>query len=208
MAFNLFPREDRFFDLFDKQGFGMIKAAGYFKEIVAKGNFDEIEILRMHDIEHECDVITYDIVELLNKTFITPFDREDIHALAYEIDDIVDMIYCITKKIRLYKIHEINIDLLQFSDYIQQAVNALAKAMNGLRHIKNVRPILDNCKEVNKLESLGDQLKDAIIGKFLDNNPDPINFIKWKEIFEGTETLLDICESVTKVIESILVKQG
>jgi uncharacterized protein Yka (UPF0111/DUF47 family) len=118
------------------------------------------------------------------------------------------MIYAVTKRINLYKINEINKDLIQFADYIEQSVAALSKALRGLRKIKNVRPILDSCIEVNKLENLGDQLRDALIGKFMDSNPDPITFIKWKEIFEGAETILDICEDVANVIESILVKQG
>lgn len=208
MAFSLFPKEEKFFDLFDKQGASILKATKYFREIVEKGQFDDVHVLKMHDIEHECDVHTHDMIDLLNRTFITPFDREDIHALANELDDIVDMIYSITKRVNLYKINEVNVDLLQFADYIQQSVEALARALTGLRKIKNIRPIMDSCIEVNKLENLGDQLKDALVGKLLCCNPDPITFIKWKEIFEGTETVLDICEDVANVIESILVKQG
>lgn len=208
MAFNLFPKEDKFFDLFDKQAESILKATVFFKEIVSQGTFDDVTVLRMHDMEHECDVHAHGIMELLNRTFITPFDREDIHALSHELDDIVDMIYSITKRIHLYKITDKSVGLLQFADYIEQAVTALSKALKGLRKIKNMRPIMDSCIEVNKLENLGDQLKDAIIGKLLESNPDPIQFIKWKEIFEGTETVLDICEDVANVIESILVKQG
>jgi uncharacterized protein len=208
MAFSLFPQETKFFDLFDKQGASILKATKFFREIVEKGLFDDVHVMKMHDIEHECDVHAHGMIELLNRTFITPFDREDIHALANELDDIVDMIYSITKRVNLYKINEVNVDLLQFADYIQQSVEALAKALTGLRKIKDTRSIMDNCIEVNKLENLGDQLKDALVGKLLDSNPDPITFIKWKEIFEGTETVLDICEDVANVIESILVKQG
>lgn len=208
MAFNLFPKEDKFFDLFDKQAMSILKAAKFFKEIVTHGHYDGVNVLKMHDIEHECDVNTHDIIDLLNRTFITPFDREDIHELAHELDDIVDMIYSITKRMNLYKLSEINADLIQFSDYIEQAVDALSSALKCLRKPKIVRPIMDSCIEVNKLENLGDLLKDAIIGKILESNPEPIMFIKWKEIYEGTETVLDICEDVANVIESILVKQG
>jgi uncharacterized protein Yka (UPF0111/DUF47 family) len=208
MAFQLFPKEDKFFELFDKQAESILKTSLFFKELALSGKFDDVNVLKMHDFEHECDVNTHDIIELLNKSFITPFDREDIHQLAHELDDIVDMLYSITKRINLYKIQEINADLIQFSDYIEQAVTSLAKALRCLRKLKNVRPIIDSCIEVNKLENLGDQLKDAIIGKLLEGNPEPILFIKWKEIFEGTETVLDICEDVANVIESILVKQG
>ena len=208
MPFSLFPKEEKFFDLFDKQAASIIKTAKYFKEIVENGTFDDIIVLKMHDFEHECDVNTHDIIELLNRTFITPFDREDIHQLAQELDNIVDMIYSITNRIRIYKIKEINRDLVQFADYIEQSVTALAKTLHGLRKPKIIRPIAENYIEVHKLENLGDELRDALVGKLLDENPDPIYFIKWKEIFEGAETVLDICEDVANVIESILVKQG
>jgi hypothetical protein len=194
--------------LFDKQALSILKAARFFKDAVTNGKFDDVNVLKMRDLEHECDVNNHEIIDLLNRTFITPFDREDIHELAHEMDDIVDMIYSILKRINLYKVNEIDNGLMQFADYIEQAVFALSKAINGLRKPKLVRPIMDSCIEVNKLENLGDLLKDAIIGKILSSNPDPISFIKWKEIYEGTETALDICEDVANVIESILVKQG
>ena len=208
MSFGLFPKEEKFFDLFDKQAAGIIKASNFFKEIVENGTFDDIIVLKMHDIEHECDTNTHDIIELLNRTFITPFDREDIHELAQELDNIVDMLYSITNRLKIYKIKEINSDLILFTEYIGQSVFALSKALHSLRKLKDTRPIMENNIEVHKLENLGDQLKDALVGKLIDSNPDPIFFIKWKEIFEGAETVLDICEDVANVIESILVKQG
>ncbi len=208
MAFSFFPRENKFFDLFDRQAKAILNTASYFKDLVQQGIVDDVSVLKMHDFEHECDVNTHDIIGLLNRSFITPFDREDIHQLAQELDNIVDMIYSITKRINLYKINGFNQDLLQFADYIVQSVTALEKAINCLRKQRITRPILDSCIEVNKLENLGDQLKDALVGKLLDLNYDAITFIKWKEIFEGTETVLDICEDVTNVIETIIVKQG
>ncbi|MGA2142660.1 MAG: DUF47 family protein [Brevinematales bacterium] len=208
MAFSFFPREDKFFDIFDRQAKAILNTSNYFKDLVREGVFDDVSVLKMHDYEHECDVNTHDIIGLLNRSFITPFDREDIHQLAQELDNIVDMIYSITKRINLYKIKGFSQDLLQFADYIVQAASALEKALNCLRRQRIIRPILDSCIEINKLENLGDQLKDALVGKLLDQNPDAITFIKWKEIFEGTETVLDICEDVANVIETILVKQA
>jgi hypothetical protein len=208
MAFGFFPKEEKFFDLFDKQAKAIFNASIYFKEQIGNGNFNEVSVLKMHDFEHECDVNTHDIIDLLNRTFITPFDREDIHQLAQELDNIVDMIYSIAKRINLYKINEISPSLMLFTDYIEQAVTAIEKGLNCLRKPKNVRPIMDSCIEVNKLENLGDQLKDALVAKLLESDPEPIFFIKSKEIFEGLETVLDLCEDVANVIETILVKQG
>ena len=91
MAFSFFPREDKFFDLFDRQAKAILNTSNYFKDLVREGDFDDVSVLKMHDYEHECDVNTHDIIGLLNRSFITPFDREDIHQLAQELDNIVDM---------------------------------------------------------------------------------------------------------------------
>jgi hypothetical protein len=195
--------------MFDKQAQIMIKAMECFKNFSLIGKFDDESAQRMGDIEHEGDDITHEIIFKLNLTFITPFDREDIHSLASELDDVVDMLYTITKRLRLYKLNVVNENLIKFSEIMEKSINSLGKAINGLRHSKNQKPILQACIEINNYENLGDQLRDAVVGELI-NNPsaDPIMVMKWKEIFEGTETILDICEDIANIIESILVKQG
>ncbi len=208
MSFRFIPQEVKFFDLFDDQAAKITSAALYFKEIVSKGNLNDEAIRRMRDFEHDCDSITHDIIDKLNRTFITPFDREDIHGLAHELDNVVDMLYTISKRMRLYKLKSVDRDLIKFADLIVQSVTALGKGLNGLRNNKNPKAINDACIEVNQIENLGDQLRDSTIEKLFDKSKDPIKIIKWKEIFEGVETVLDICEDIANLIESILVKQG
>ncbi|HPG51874.1 MAG TPA: DUF47 family protein, partial [Spirochaetota bacterium] len=156
----------------------------------------------------ECDSITHDIIDKLNRTFITPFDREDIHSLAHELDNVVDMLYTTSKRLRLYKLKTVNKELIEFSELIVKSVSALSRGINAMRNHKNPKDIYDACIEVNQVENQGDQLRDAIILNLFDKTRDPIKIIKWKEIFESVETVLDICEDIANLMESILVKQG
>jgi len=208
MPFRFIPQEAKFFDLFDELGSKIISATLYFKEIVSQGKLNDEGIQRMRDFEHDCDSITHDIIDKLNRTFITPFDREDIHSLAHELDNVVDMLYTISKRMRLYKLKKADPDLVKFAELIVQSVTALGRGLSGLRNHKNPREIKEACIEVNQIENMGDQLRDLMIEKLFDKNKDPIKIIKWKEIFEGVETVLDICEDIANLMESILVKQG
>jgi len=208
MAFTLIPRETKFFDLFDQQAANAVEASAHFKRLAQSGKFDEEGVQRMRDIEHEGDTLTHELIDTLNRTFVTPFDREDIHALACELDDITDMLQAITTRMKLYKLAEPNQELQQFAEVIEQSVRAVAKAVGGLREIKRPRRILDYCIEVNRLENVGDQLREAAIGKLFAEPKDPLFVIKWKEIYEVAETTLDKCEDVVNIVEAILVKQG
>jgi len=209
MGFSLLPREHQFFDLFDKMADASVDAARLFKEFAQKGTFDESANERMRSIEHQCDDITHEIINKLNRTFITPFDREDIYALAHRFDSVVDIIHAITKRMLLYNLHNsVSEDLIRFSGLIEQSVIALATAVRGVRNLKNAKIITEACIEINRLENLGDHLRDEVIGKLFDNSFDPLYIIKWKDIFQDAETALDQCEDVANVIESIMVKQG
>ncbi len=208
MAFRFIPQEVKFFDMFDQQADKIFLAAKAFRDLAGSGKWNDEGITMMRDFEHECDSITHDIIDKLNRTFITPFDREDIHSLAHELDNVVDMLYTTSKRLRLYKLAVVNNDLIQFSDLIVQSVSALSRGIKALRNHKNPKDIYDACIEVNQIENMGDQLRDAIILKLFDKTKDPIKIIKWKEIFESVETVLDICEDIANLMESILVKQG
>lgn len=206
--YKFIPHEVKFFDLFDKQADKMVEAVNCFREFAEKGIFDDTCIEHMRGIEHESDGIAHEIIDSLNKTFITPFDREDIHSLANELDDVVDLIYAISKRMRLYKLKGKNKDIIEFSHLIMRSVSSLAVAIKGLRNHRQPQQIQEACIEINKIENLSDQLRDAVIQKLLESKKDPITIIKWKEIYELLETVLDVCEDVSNIVVSILVKQG
>jgi len=208
MFFKFLPKDFNFFDLFDKQVGYAVDSAVYFKELVTKGIINDEALEKMHDIEHKGDDVTHSIIEQLNKTFITPFDREDIHALAKETDDIIDMLYTITSRMKVYKISGVNKNLVEFANLIEDSVRSVACAVKGLRNIKDSKAITDSCVEINRLENMGDALRDTVLAHLLETEKDPIVVIKWKEIYQDSETVLDICEDVTNVVESIVVKQA
>jgi len=208
MAFRFLPKGFDFFALFNKQAAFAVEAAGLFSELVTKGNFDNDAVQRMRDIEHHADEVAHDILKNLNTTFITPFDREDIHALASELDSVTDMIYTITNRMRVYNISGINDDLVQFSTVIEKSTRTLASAVEGLRNTKRPQDTLAACIEVNRLENVGDTMRDTILTKLFETVQDPIYLIQWKEIYQFAETVLDICEDVAHLVESILVKQA
>lgn len=208
MAFSFLPRESNFFTLFNKQADHAVKAAELFKLFTTTGGLDYETVQKMRAIEHQADEIAHDIMDRLNKTFITPFDREDIHELACSMDDVIDMIYTIANRMYVYKIHEVDSDLMEFASIIEKSVRALAKAIEGLQNSKNPQCALDACIEVNRLENVGDTMRDAILGRLFENATDTVHLIKWKEIYQFAETVLDMCEDVAHVVESIFVKQA
>ena len=208
MLFRFIPREFNFFDLFDKQVGYAVEAADYFKELTAKGAISEEALKKMEDIEHQGDEVAHDIIEHLNKTFITPFDREDIHALAKQLDDVIDMINTIVSRLRIYKLTSVDKNLINFASVISESVNAVAGAVKGLRHMKNSKVIQDLCVEINRLENVGDEMRDTVLAELFEKCKDPISVIKLKEIYQDAETVLDVCEDVTHVVGAILLKQA
>jgi predicted phosphate transport protein (TIGR00153 family) len=208
MRFKFLPREFNFFDLFDKEVEIAVEAAVLLKELASAGIVDAASLTRMEGIEHKGDQATHDIIEHLNKTFITPFDREDIYKLATELDDVIDMMNTIVSRLRLYKLNGVNENLVEFASVIERSVREVARAVNGLRKPKDSRIITEACVEINRLENVGDSMRDEALADLFETESNPIAVIKWKEIYQDSETVLDVCEDVANVVESILVKQA
>ncbi|HNX90435.1 MAG TPA: DUF47 family protein [Candidatus Omnitrophota bacterium] len=203
-----FPRDVNFFNLLNDQIGYAVKASEFFVEIAKESCVNELLYDKMHAIEQEADEACHKIIDQLDKTFITPFDREDIHGLAKEIDDVADMLTTITNRMKVYNVPGSNKHMIEFSIVIQESVKALAAAIRGLSDMKNSKIIKDACVEVNRLENVGDVMRDKVLVDLFEHEKDPIAVIKWKELYEDAETVLDICEDVTHVINSIVVKQA
>ncbi|MDD2806644.1 MAG: DUF47 family protein [Elusimicrobiales bacterium] len=208
MGLNFMPKEEKFFDFLSQQAENLKKAAAFFKSAVKDGVLDEAEVKKIHDLEHEGDTLAHEITDMLNKTFITPIDREDIYALANQLDDVLDMLNAMAGRVKLYKLSPADEHFSQFIDLIDQAADALASAVKFMPDTKRQRRVLDYCIEINRLENLGDAVREKAISQLFENEKDPIMVIKWKEIYEVAEGTLDKCEHVAKVIEAIMVKHG
>lgn len=202
------PKEVKFFDLFDKQAENLVKAAEFYKKLTDEAAFTPENVRAMHELEHYGDELTHNIINTLNETFITPFDREDILALANRLDDIIDGIYLITNRFQLYKIEKPSEYSQKLANTIAQSTKAMQKALASLRSNKNMKETLFQCVEINRLENEGDVLRDEAISWLFENEKNPIMVIKQKELFEEAETVTDFCEYVANLVESILVKNN
>lgn len=208
MGFSFIPKEHKFFDLFNKQAENVYVASRYFNELVTSGCFHEDTVLKMHKLEQEGDILAHEISDMLNRCFITPFDREDIFSLSNNLDNVIDSIDAITKRMGLYKLTTPDVHMKQFADVIEQSCRALKDAIKHLEDFKSRTKIMGHCFEINKLENDADYLREVAIRELFDKTTDPIQVIKWKEMYEIAESTVDTCEHTAKSIQSILVKQG
>ena len=208
MPINFLPKEVKFFDFLNLQAENLMKAAAFFKAAVKDGVLDEAEVKQIHDLEHEGDTLAHEITDMLNRTFITPIDREDIYALANQLDDVLDMLNAMAGRVKLYKLNPADEHFAQFIDLIDQSAAALANAVKYMPDTKRQRRVLDYCIEINRLENSGDAVLAAAITRLFDKPGDPIEVLKWERVFEVTEAAVDKCENVANTIEGILVKHG
>ena len=204
----LIPKEVKFFDLFDKQAENLVIAADLYKKLTDENAFTAENVRAMHEREHYGDELAHTILNTLNETFITPFDREDIMALANHMDDIADGIYMITNRFALYKIKQPSESLKKLADILARSTKALQKAVGALRNKKLMKETLIQCVEINRLENEADVVRDEAISDLFENEKDPIMIIKQKELYEEAENVADYCEHTANVVESILVKNN
>jgi predicted phosphate transport protein (TIGR00153 family) len=208
MAFSFIPREEKFFDLFEQQAKSLQSGAKALTELVSDWSISHQGIARLKELEHECDITTHEIMDKLNRTFVTPLDREDIHHLATELDDVMDFIQAISSILVLFHIEKTSEDLIEMVKVLEEAVSNVSKAVTSIRDMNRPRRILDYCIEINRLENRADRMFEQAIAKLFDNTRDPVEIIKWKEIYDTTETATDKCEDVANTIEGIVVKHG
>lgn len=208
MGLSLVPEEKKFFELFDQQAENICRAAALFKELADDLRPGSPFIDKLREAEQEGDITNHEILDKLNRTFVTPFDREDIYRLAGEMDDIIDLLQAASNRIGFYGLSGSTPELSQLAEVIVQAARAVRNAVAGLRDLSKDRRILDYCIEINRLENVADQiLGTALRGLFYEPS-DPIHVIKWERIYEISETAADKCESVANTIESLVIKYG
>lgn len=202
------PKEVKFFDLFDKQVENVVRAAEFYKKLVDEADFTPENVRAMHELEHYGDELAHNIINTLNETFITPFDREDILDLTHQLDDTVDGIYMITNRFHLYKISTPTDYSKQLAKIIEQSAKSVQKMIHYLRNNKNMKETIRQCVEVNRLENEADVIRDEAISSLFENEKDAVKVIKQKELYEAAEEVTDNCENIANIVESILVKNN
>ncbi len=201
----LFPREIDFFEIFDRASLNLTKGASLLVSLME--NFDNIEerVKEMYEVEQDGDILTHEIMKKLNKTFITPIDREDLHALASSLDDVLDLIWGAVDRLLVFKVKESTREAISMSKDLLATVEVIHKAIHKLKD-KNYSHVQEYCIEINRLENRVDRdFRDAL-GRLFDEVQDPVLIIKWKEIYEHLENASDKCEDVANVLEAIVLK--
>jgi len=203
------PKDRIFYTLFEEVTSTLTEMGDTFAQALREKDPEKrTQMLRsLEDLEHKNDETTHRIFIELGSNFITPFDREDIHALTTSLDDIADYIWSSAKRLTNYYIHDVDDTVRGFADIIHRSINGLHTAIRELRNMKNLRAILEACVLINSLENEADDLfDDAMTKLFATPNINPIDLIKKKDLYQELEIVTDKCEDAANVIESIIVK--
>ena len=204
----LLPRDERFFDLFTAVAERNVEASGLLEDLLrAEVNQRNHIVDAIKRLEHECDQLTHEVVTRLDRTFITPLDREDTHALASGLDDVIDFIDGLARRSQIFRIDKVPEGAILLANVIRRASEQLLIAVKGLGSTKD-GVVLPACIAVKRLEEEGDSLYHDWLGKAFEGNPDPVTLIKWKELYDNLERTLDQAEDTANVLESISIKHS
>lgn len=203
--FRFIPRDEKFFDLFEAAALNIRVGAAALKEMAESEAEFEAQWKQIEEFEHKGDRITHELMRKLNQTFITPLDREDIHQLASRLDDVMDLIEAGATRMALYKIKRCTPEAKRLATLIQEMSEEIVLAVQKLTDMKS---ILSHCVEINRLENVADQVSRDAIAALFTGGHDPVEIIKWKEIYETLETATDRCEDVADVLERIVLKHA
>jgi predicted phosphate transport protein (TIGR00153 family) len=205
VTFRLLPKNERFYDDFVALAEEIRRGASVLEEMLAPEQplWDKADEIK--EIEHKCDFLTHEIIQRLHRTFVTPLDREDIHSLARSLDDVMDAIDDSAAIVRLYQIAVVRGEARELARIIMASADQVVKAMKALERRKGVA---EPAVEINRLENEADRTHQRAVGRLFEEERDPLNIIKWKEILDFLEEATDRCEDVANVLEGVVVKHA
>jgi predicted phosphate transport protein (TIGR00153 family) len=204
--FSLAPKDSRFFVLFEQSAENAEEVAKKLRDMLC--NWKDVEqcVDEIIELEHKGDAVAHEVIALVHKSFVTPFDREDIADLAHALDDIVDFIESAADSINLYKIESPTDRAKELAEVIVQITAEVHQAISELRRRLDLKSILKHCVEINRLENTADKIYRAALAELFRNSRDIPFIIKWREIYEYMETATDRCEDVANALEGVALK--
>src|SRR6186713_1609616 len=205
MAFRLIPKEERFYDDFTAMAEQIQHGAELLDQMMAPDRpiWDKADEIK--EVEHKCDFLTHEIIQRLNRTFVTPIDREDIHELAKSLDDVMDAIDAVATLVKLYKLNPIRFGARELALTITASTRQIRLALDALEGRKGVTT---HAVEINRLENEADRIHQEAVMRLFEDERDPIVVMKWKETLDFLEHATDRCEDVANVLEGVVVKHG
>jgi uncharacterized protein len=205
LRFRLIPRNEDFYTQFVTLASQLRIGSGLLEEMVAgdPAIWDKAEEIK--EVEHKCDHLTHQIISRLNTTFVTPIDREDIHALAKSLDDVMDAVDASAKVVRLYKIVTVRYGARELARVVSLSIDQVGLALEALEKKKGVA---QRAVEINRLENEADRIHEEALRRLFDEERDPVMIIKWKEILDFLEDATDRCEDVANLLEGVVVKNA
>lgn len=202
MRLSLVPQERRFYALFKKQGELVDESLEQLRNGLLEG---QTRHPRLRELEHECDDVTHEIYRLINQTFVTPMEREDIYELASSLDEVVDLAEEVSDKIDLYRVKEITPAARRMGEVLAKAGKELAAAVDDLEGFKNVAA---HQVAVHSLENEGDRITREALAELFTDGASPTDLVKWKDLYDLLETTMDQCEHVANVLEAASIKNA
>jgi len=207
--FRMNTNEKDFYDLFSETTEIICKSADMLCELIKNYTDIDDKINAIEETEHECDIQVHKILKVLNKTFITPIDREDIHLIAKELDNITDAIEATAHRFRMFNVESVTEDAIKLVELTVNCTNELRGVLNELKNMhKSTTLLMDKVVEVNRIEDTGDTIFRSAVAKLFLFEVNAKEIIKWKEIYEYLESTLDACEDVANIIEGVVMKHS
>jgi predicted phosphate transport protein (TIGR00153 family) len=204
--FRLLPKEEKYFEMFNSMASQVTESALLLQKLFSDFDNRVAYAHKIKEVEHSCDVLTHDIIKKLNQTFITPIDREDIHALASGLDDIVDEIEYTARRVILYRVEGPTEHARKMVDVLVRIVARLENAVNSLE--SNGEQVLRECVTIHGLENEGDTYHHDAIDELFAKETNPITLLKMKELYAKMERTIDKCEDVSNILEAIVLKNA
>jgi hypothetical protein len=206
--FNLLPKDTVFFDLFEALALHAVTAAEHLRQLARQFPDISAPLQKIREEEHAADGLAHTALDRLDRTFITPFDREDIHTLVGELDDIIDTIDALAKRIPLFHVKAMEEGFVKQAELLVEATKVVSDAVHRLRKDRKLSELSKYLIDIHHKESIGDDNHHAAMNRLFEGGTDALEVIKWKELYDYIEEALDGCEDVGNTIERIVLKNG